>query len=141
MNVQTARFCYTETMNKYKTIDEFLNDLSPDKKDQVLELRAYIKAVAPSLQEHIKWNAPSFVKNGEDRITFNLFNKEGVVKLVFHMGATRKEDRKAPPVLADAQLIEWVSDIRGYVTFESLQQIKSQEGLIKELVKSWIAID
>ena len=140
VSIHATRFCYTESMNKYKTIDEFLNDLSPDKKDQVLELRTYIKAVAPSLREHIKWNAPSFVKNGEDRITFNLFNKEGVVKLVFHMGATRKEDRKAAPVLADAQLIEWVSDIRGYVTFESLQQIKSQEGVIKELVKSWLAI-
>lgn len=127
-------------MNKYKTLTEFFNDLSPTKKEQVLELQSYIQAADSTLEEHIKWNAPSYVKDGEDRITFNLMNKEGAVKLVFHMGASRKEDRKAAPVLKDAKLIEWVSDIRGYVTFTDLQQIKSQEGAIKELVQKWLAI-
>lgn len=127
-------------MNKYKTIDEFLEDLDADKKEQVQELRKYIQAADPSLEEHIKWNAPSYVKDGEDRITFNLYNKENLVKLVFHMGASRKENRKAEPILKDAQLIEWISDIRGYVTFSDLEQIKSQEKLIKELVLRWIDI-
>lgn len=128
-------------MNKYKTIDEFLADLVPDKKEQVLELRKYIQAAEPSLEEHIKWNAPSYVINGEDRITFNLYNKENLVKLVFHMGTSRKENRKAKPILKDAQLIEWISDIRGYATFTDIAQIKSQEKLIKELVSRWIAIN
>lgn len=127
-------------MNKYKTIDEFLDDLDTDKKEQVQELRKYIQAADPSVEEHVKWNAPSYVKNGEDRITFNLYNKENLVKLVFHMGASRKENRKAEPILKDAQLIEWISDIRGYATFSSLEQIKSQEKLIKELVLRWLAI-
>lgn len=48
-------------MNKYTTIDEFLDDLSPDKKEQVLELRGYIQKADLSLDEHIKWNAPSYI--------------------------------------------------------------------------------
>lgn len=127
-------------MNKYKTIDDFFDDLPRDKKEQVQELRDYIRAAEPSLDEHIKWNALSYTKHGEDRITFNLQNKENLVKLVFHMGATRKENRKAEPVLKDTQLIEWVSDIRGYVTLNDLTQIRSQEGIIKDLVRRWIAV-
>ena len=128
-------------MNKYKTVDEFLHDLSSAKKEQVQTIREYILTAYPTLTEHIKWNAPSYVLDGEDRITFNLTNKEGVVKLVFHMGATRKEDKKGKPILTDtADLIEWVSDIRGYVTFRSIQDITSSEKKIKKLVNDWLEI-
>lgn len=133
-------FCYTNPMNKYQTLTDFLDDLSPTKREQVVELRRYIQAADPSLEEHIKWNAPSYVKDGEDRITFNLLNKEDVVKVVFHMGASRKEDRKAKPILKDAELLEWVSDIRGYMTFKDLKQIVDHEREIKDLVQRWLAI-
>jgi len=127
-------------MDKYKTVDEFLNALDESKRAQVLMLREFIATSTPLLEEHIKWNAPSYVLNGEDRITFNLLNKESVVKLVFHMGATRKEDKKATPVLADASLIEWVSDIRGYMTFLSLDDIKANEQEIKKTIHNWLAL-
>jgi len=127
-------------MNIYKTIDAFMLDLSPEKKQQVLLLRSYIQAAVPALEEHIKWNAPSYVSNSEDRITFNVINKEGLVKLVFHMGATRKEDRKAEPVLKDASLIEWISDIRGYATFNNLDEIISHENSIKDTVRRWVEL-
>lgn len=127
-------------MYKYKTVDEFLDGLDLEKREQVQELRKYIQSADSSLDEHIKWNAPSYVKDSEDRITFNLVNKEGLVKLVFHMGASRKENRKAEPILKDAKLIEWISDIRGQATFTGLGQIKSQEKIIKELVRQWLAI-
>jgi hypothetical protein len=127
-------------MPKYKTVEEFLADLPRDKKEQVLQLRSYILEAEPLLTEHIKWNAPSYMSNDEDRITFNLLNKEGVVKLVFHMGASRKEDKKAEPILKNTELIEWVSDIRGYITFRDLQQIQSQEKVVKQLVQRWLGI-
>jgi uncharacterized protein YdhG (YjbR/CyaY superfamily) len=60
-----------------------------NKQHQIDMLRSIILSVEPKLQEHIKWNAPSYVLNGEDRITFNLMNKESLVKLILHMGATR----------------------------------------------------
>jgi len=126
-------------MHKYKTVDEFLNDLNDSKRLQVNTLRKYILQADPTLVEHIKWNAPSYVKDGEDRITFNTLNKQGLVKLVFHMGATRKEDRKAEQIVKDTQFIEWVSDIRGYATFNDLQQIQSQKNAIQGNVRKWLA--
>ena len=127
-------------MDKYKTIDEYLDGLDTARKAQVQKLRQLILDESPPLTEHIKWNAPSYVLDGEDRITFNTMNKEQVVKLVFHMGATRKEDKKAQPILKDAPLIEWASDIRGYMTFKSLDEITSNEKEVRRLVAEWLAL-
>ncbi len=70
-------------------------------------LRDIIGSLDADLTEHVKWNAPSYVFDGEDRITMNLRNKQGLVKLVLHMGATRPEDRKGAPVLlADEGIVE-----------------------------------
>ena len=63
-------------MQKYKTFEEFLDDLSEEKRAQVDLLRDLILKTEPKLDEHIKWNAPSHVLDGEDRITFNFMNKQ-----------------------------------------------------------------
>jgi hypothetical protein len=120
-------------MQKYKTIEEFLDDLDADKRLQVNALRDIILESNGALKEHIKWNAPSYVLDGEDRITFNLMNKQQVVKLVFHVGATRKEDKKGAPVMRDESgLIEWISDIRGIITFTSTEDINSNLTSLKK---------
>jgi len=128
-------------MNKFKTVDEFLNGLNENQRSQVLKLREYIFEIEPSLTEHIKWNAPSYVKEDEDRMTFNTMNKESIVKLVFHMGATKKEDKNGQPVLDDAHLIEWVSNIRGYMTFTTLDEIIANKREIKRTVQEWLALN
>lgn len=127
-------------MNKYKTVDEFMNDLDDKRLAEVQKLRQYISEETSALTEHIKWNAPSYVKDAEDRITFNTMNKDQVVKLVLHMGATRKEDKSAEPILKNATLVEWVSDIRGYMTFTSLSEITSNEKEIKRIISEWLAL-
>jgi hypothetical protein len=128
-------------MNKYKKVEEFLKDLEPDKKSQLLEIRNYILETEPNLKEHIKWNAPSYVLDGEDRITFNLMNKQNLVKLVLHMGSTRKEDKTAQPIMNDTSgLIEWASDIRGYITFNDISEVLDNEKAIKKIVSDWLAI-
>ena len=128
-------------MQKYTTIEEFLNSLDDSKRSQVDKLRQMILETAPQLQEHIKWNAPSYVQDGEDRITFNLMNKQGVVKLILHMGATRKEDKQGTPVLQDdSGLIEWSSDIRGTLTFSDNDDVESKLTLVKSIITNWLAI-
>ena len=128
-------------MQKYKTVEEFLNDLDSEKRLQVDTLRNLILKTETQLEEHIKWNAPSYVLDGEDRITFNLMNKRGVVKLVFHMGATRKEDKKGAPIMQDESgLIEWSSDIRGMITFATIEDINSNLIPLTKIVKDWLSL-
>lgn len=128
-------------MNNYKTVDEFLNDQTVAKRAQIVLLREIIISTAPELVESIKWNAPNYIFNGEDRITFNVLNKDNSVKLVFHMGALRKEDKKGKPITVDgAQLLEWASDIPGYATFRSLDDIKLRESVLRNFILSWLAL-
>lgn len=128
-------------MQKYKTIDEFLNDLDKDKRLQVDALRGLVLETEPRLEEHIKWNAPSYVLGGEDRITFNLMNKQEAVRLILHMGATRKENKKGTPVMYDdSGLIEWSSDIRGVITFTTMEEINSNLTSLKKIIKDWLSI-
>lgn len=134
-------FCYDKLMQQYKTIEEFLDHLNEQKRVQVDALRNLILNAEPQLEEHIKWNAPSYVLDGEDRITFNLMNKQGVVKIVLHMGATRKENKKGAPVMQDdSGLIEWSSDIRGTITVTSIEDINSKLPALKKIVTDWLSI-
>lgn len=128
-------------MNKYTAIEEFLADQDADKLEQIELLRSIITEARPDLTEHIKWNASSYVLDGEDRITFNLMNKEGTVKLILHMGATRKEDKKGTPVLSDDKgLVAWQSDIRGIVSFTDAADIRTKQADVADVVKRWLAI-
>ncbi len=128
-------------MQKYKTIEDFMSDLTDDKRTQVEMLRNLIYASNPHLTEHIKWNAPSFVLDGEDRITFNLMNKQGLVKLIFHMGATRKEDKNGTPIMDDdSRLIEWSSDIRGMLTFTGAEDIDSKSAELTNILQKWLSL-
>jgi len=127
-------------MNKYLTVDEFLNDLSENRRQQVEELRTIIKSTSPDLIEHIKWNSPSYVLNGEDRITFNMHYPDQTMILV-HMGATRKETKKANPIMNDETgLIKWNSDIRGTLAFSSLDDINNSKADITKLLSAWLLI-
>ena len=128
-------------MQKYKTVDEFLGSLDSDKKAQVEALRKIILDSSPGLEEHIKWNAPSYIYEGEDRITFNTLNKQGVVNIVLHMGALRKEDKKAAPILHDTTgLISWSSDIRGMIRFENIKDVQAKSEKLSTVLKQWLAI-
>lgn len=127
-------------MDKYKTVEEYLDGLDSDRRAQVLKLRQYILEVNPSLEEQIKWNAPSYALGGEDRLTFNTMNKEKVVKLVFHMGATRKENKKGGPILREAPVVKWVSDIRGYASFDAVDEIHANKESIKRTISDWLTV-
>lgn len=128
-------------MKRYKNVEEFLSDLDDSKRSQVEALRELIHMTEPPLEEHIKWNAPSYTLGGEDRITFNLMNKQEVVKLILHMDTTRKEDKNGTPIMPDnSGLIEWSSDIRGMITFISLEDVTSNTPALKKIIKDWLSI-
>ena len=94
------------------------------------------------LEENIKWNAPNYNYKGVDRITFNLLNKEGKVKIVVHMGTSRKEVKKAPPILEDRYgLVEWNSNIRGTITFYSLEDIFNKENNLRKFLRQWVKLE
>ncbi len=126
-------------MTKFQTVEAFLESLSAEKLRQVELLRTIILEAHDDLIEIIKWNALSYVLDGEDRLTFNVVNKQGTVKLVLHMGAIRKEDKKASPIMIDETgMIVWSSDIRGMLSFENYEVISSKREEITRLIARWL---
>jgi len=131
-------FAMIRVMKQYFTVTEFLTDLEPGKRDQVEALRKIILSNS-GVSEHIKWNAPSYVYDGEDRITFNMYGDE--IKILVHMGAIRKEDKKAKPILQDpADIIKWSSDIRGIISFHDMNDILIKCSDFTDVLKRWLAI-
>ncbi|MFN4002416.1 DUF1801 domain-containing protein [Microcella sp.] len=124
------------------SVADLVSALDDVTREQVHLLRDIIGSLDAELTEHIKWNAPSYVLDGEDRITMNLRNKEGLVKLVLHMGATRPEDKKGAPVLAaDEGLVDWASDIRGLIAVADADDIRAKEPALRRALTGWLAID
>ncbi len=129
-------------MTKYKTLEEFLNDLDTEKRPQVDELRKLILGLDSELEENIKWNAPNYNYNGVDRITFNLMNKEGKVKIVIHMGTAKKENKKGEPVIqSPPEFVFWNSDIRGTITFDGIDDIKKKKAKLKDVLTRWLKLE
>ena len=125
-------------MKKYKTVAEFMDDLSPVQRKQVVILRKTILATGP-VMERIKWNAPSYVFNGEDRITFNMHGDD--IKILIHMGATRPEDKSSEPIMHDeAGIVSWNSDIRGTISFKNLDDVLQKLPDFTEVIRRWLAI-
>ncbi len=125
-------------MKKYTTVNEFLTDLDASRRAQVNLLRQIIMS-SIAATEHIKWNAPSYVCDGEDRVTFNLHGDD--MKILIHMGATKKEDKTAKPVMDDTSgLVHWNSNIRGTVSFASIEDIEAKRDDFSTLLSRWILL-
>ena len=127
-------------MNKFTTVDEFLASLNTMQLQQVELLRQIIKNAHPDLEEHIKWNAPSFVYEGEDRITMSV-RPGAPISLVLHMGAVKPEDKNGEPLMEDKSgLIEWKSDIRGVISFKDAQAIEDASTSLNTIVNDWLKV-
>jgi hypothetical protein len=94
------------------------------------------------LQENIKWNAPNYEYNWLDRLTFNVLNKENIVKLVLHFWASIKENKKGAPIYEKHwNFIHWSSDIRWYINFENKEKTIENSKIIQEILKDWLEIN
>ncbi|MGX1915952.1 DUF1801 domain-containing protein [Streptomyces phaeochromogenes] len=123
--------------NKNVEVDQFMAALDHPQKETVEYLRAAVLGSDPGITEHVKWKAPSFLRTGEDRVTFQLRAKQGV-QLIFHRGAKVKDDRTDFRFSDDSGLLGWISSDRATVTFQDLDDVKANEDAFVTLVRSWV---
>jgi len=121
-------------------VAQFLKDLKHSHKTEVDTLRKIILKADKNLTEQIKWNAPSFCINGDDRITMNLAGK-GMLRVIFHRGAKVKENKTKGRILEDKTgLLEWASDDRAILTIKTMDDLKANEKNITWLVQQWVEV-
>lgn len=101
-------------------------------------LRSVVRRAHDGLEESIKWNAPSFALDGEDRVTLGV-ERRGGVRLVLHRGA-----RPAPPPAAFSDpegLARWPSPDRGVITFADRAEVLRRQAALENLVQRWLLSD
>jgi uncharacterized protein YdhG (YjbR/CyaY superfamily) len=125
----------TESAN---LVQIYLDGLDHPLKPEILKIREIIFGVNPNLTEHIKWNAPSFCLNGEDKITYNLSPKKDSIQLVFHRGAKKKELPKEKLISDNSGLLKWATNDRAVIRFTSMQEILDNESSFIEIIKKWL---
>ncbi|WP_191567366.1 DUF1801 domain-containing protein [Metabacillus idriensis] len=121
-------------------VAEFMNNLEHPLKEEIEEVRNIILSTDDKITEHIKWNAPSFCYEGEDRITFNLHG-QGFIRLVFHCGAKVK-DRKInePLIVYPSGILEWKAADRAMMKFTDKNDVKAKEEKLREVITKWLKV-
>ncbi|WP_242926168.1 DUF1801 domain-containing protein [Pontibacter vulgaris] len=123
--------------NRSTGVNEFLSELEHPLKDLILEVRSTIIKSNPNLKEHIKWNAPSYAINGEDRITMKLFPPKNI-QVVFHTGAKSKK-QPAERLIADPTgILKWVTNDRAVSTFITIEELELKASEFKKIINNWL---
>jgi hypothetical protein len=117
-------------------VDAFMGELVHPLKEEIETARKLVLGSAPGITERIKWNAPSFCYQGDDRVTFKLHPKDGV-HLIFHRGAKPRDTEDF--VFEDGTgLLKWVAKDRAIVTFSGMKEIVAAKRALKTVVKQWM---
>ncbi|TFD29858.1 DUF1801 domain-containing protein [Cryobacterium cryoconiti] len=122
----------------YRTVAEFLVAQPPDRRAEIEVLRQIVLGTNGELSEHIKWNSPSYVLNGVDRVTVNAHGKG--VRLILHWGTRIAEDRRAAHTFDGDPfgLLTWHSNIRASVSVADLADLLEKQDQISDVVRRWL---
>ncbi|MGK9146014.1 DUF1801 domain-containing protein [Plantibacter flavus] len=118
-------------------VDAHLAALQHQLKPAVLRLRAAIMASDDGFSEHVKWKAPSFVYDGEDRVTFAL-HPANRIRIILHRGVRKRDDSAHFVFDDDAGLAVWATPDRGVVTFASEGAARDAEPALLALIARWV---
>ena len=117
-------------------VAEYLDSLKPGDRAMVDALRALAQAAHPGVTEHIKWNAPSFAIDGDDRVTMRLAPGD-VLQLILHRGA-KVRDTTGFAFTDESGLVRWLAPDRGVVTLADADDLEAKAPAIQNLVKNWV---
>lgn len=130
----------SKQLKDQEQVAKFIKNLKHPLKAEIQYVRRIIIETISQLEEHIKWNAPSYYLHGDDRITFNLHGKDGF-RLIFHCGSKVTGYAKGEPFFEDStNLLEWLAGDRAMIKFTSMDDIAAKEERLKQVVHKWIEV-
>lgn len=129
----------TKQTNKSSEVTEFLNELNHPFRKEIEELRDCILSSNKDLTENIKWNAPNYCFEGEDRITMRIQPMATKVQLIFHRGAKKQEQPKDKLVANKNKMLVWKENDRAIMTFKNSQEIENEKTELEKIINEWTA--
>lgn len=128
----------TKQSNKSSEVTKFLNELNHPFRKEIEELRDFILASNKDLTENIKWNAPNYCFQDEDRITMRIQPMTTKVQLIFHRGAKKQEQPKDKLIANKSKMLVWKENDRAIITFKNSQEIENGKAGLEEIINEWI---
>jgi hypothetical protein len=110
-------------------VEQYMDALDHPLKKEVIALRKIIKGANASLNERIKWNAPSYYHIG-DIVTFGPY-RQGKVLLVFHHLFVVK---------VSSGLLEGDYKDRRLVYFSNMKQVKESKDELQRIINAIITM-
>ncbi|MDR7209223.1 DUF1801 domain-containing protein [Flavobacterium piscis] len=125
--------------NKSSEVTEFLNELNHPFRKEIEELRDCILASNKDLTENIKWNAPNYCFENEDRITMRIQPMTTKVQLIFHRGAKKQEQPKNKLIENKNKMLMWKENDRAILIFKNSQEIENGKEELEKIIEEWIS--
>jgi hypothetical protein len=131
-------------MAKQKTnlnleVNSFLDGQKHPLRKEIETLRKLILSSNQNLSENVKWNAPNYCLDGEDRITMKVQPPKNI-QLIFHRGAKVKEQPKEKLIKEDFGLLDWKGNDRAVATFTSIKEIESSKKHLSTIITEWLNV-
>lgn len=117
-------------------VDAYLAGLDGEAKAITALLRTLALGARGDVTEHIKWNAPSFCVEGDDRITLGL-ERSGGVRVVLHRGAKAK-DMAGFRFADESGLVRWAAADRGVLMFRTEAEVAGHHEVLRDLFARWL---
>lgn len=118
-------------------VDLFLDNLNHPRRKEIDALRNIILNSLDGIIENIKWNAPNYIYDNEDRITMRIMPTK-YCQLIFHCGAKVITQPKEKLIVDPAKLLIWKDNSRAVADFKSIEDILSNENVITQLILNWL---
>ena len=119
------------------SVAHYLATLEHPLKLEIEQLRALILETNEDLTENIKWNAPNFCLNGEDRITMRIHPPKQL-QLIFHRGAKVQEQPKDRLISDNSGLLTWKTNDRAVATFANSTDILAKSSALSAAINAWL---
>ncbi|WP_217647864.1 DUF1801 domain-containing protein [Dokdonella immobilis] len=118
-------------------VDAFMAELVHPHKSEIQALRRLMLEVDPSVQEGIKWNAPSF-RTSEYFATTHLRAKSGL-SVVLHLGAKVRQLPSGGVAIEDpTKLLKWLGKDRAMVEFASAEKFNDARAAFQAVLRQWV---
>jgi hypothetical protein len=118
-------------------VEKYIFALNHSLKNELNQLRSIIVFNYPNIEEHIKWNAPSYKIYNDDFLTFNL-TKPNEIRLIFHRGTKVKAQPKEKLIQDKSGYLKWATNDRAVATFSSKEDIENQKEILILILSKWI---
>lgn len=130
-----------EKLTGSKAVDDHIAKMNGEIAAPVNMIRKIILGTDPEIQEHIKWNSPSFYYAGEMR-SFNAKEyKRDIAVLNLHRGRLMLVFPTGESVKDVSSILEGTyTDGRRIITFNGVEDVVSKEAELQKIIRAWLKL-